>query len=150
MEQTTFKSIINFAIEKEKEAAAFYDSAVSLSQRPQMKQVFQELAVEERKHEKILSQITEEQIEDYPTQPIQNLKISDYLVEVPFRPDMEYQEMLILAMKREEKSYNLYTNLANNATDEGMRKLFLTLANEEAKHKRRLETEYDDYVYKEN
>jgi len=53
-------------------------------------------------------------------------------------------------MKREGDAVALYSRLANDAGDEAGKNLFLTLAEEEKKHKLRLETEYDDNVLKEN
>ena len=53
-------------------------------------------------------------------------------------------------MKREEKSYKLYTSLAQQGKDPSIAKLFQLLAQEELKHKNRLEKEYDEVILKEN
>jgi rubrerythrin len=53
-------------------------------------------------------------------------------------------------MKAEKAAYTLYNSLAE-ATDNGeLKKLFLMLAQEEAKHKLRFEVEYDEVVLAEN
>ena len=51
MEFTSFEDIITFAIEKEKEAAAFYEEASEQESYSGAKKTFQEFAQEERKHQ---------------------------------------------------------------------------------------------------
>ena len=53
-------------------------------------------------------------------------------------------------MKREEKAQQLYSDMGTRTGDPEIKKLFAMLAQEEAKHKLRLETEYDEYVLVEN
>jgi rubrerythrin len=79
-----------------------------------------------------------------------DLKIADYLVEVKEKADMTYQEVLVLAMQKEKAAFKLYQNLASKATDGNVKSIFLSLAQEEAKHKLRFEIEYDEFVLREN
>ena len=53
-------------------------------------------------------------------------------------------------MKRETNANKIYLSIANQATDETTKNIFLKLAEEEAKHKLQLETLYDEEVLKEN
>jgi rubrerythrin len=53
-------------------------------------------------------------------------------------------------MKKETDSFRLYRDLAAITVDEDLKNTFLTLAQEEAKHKLRFETEYENIVLKEN
>jgi len=53
-------------------------------------------------------------------------------------------------MQREKASFNLYNNLAAIADDEDLRSTFLALAQEEARHKLRLETIYDEQILTED
>ena len=115
-----------------------------------MKKAFLEMADEEKKHVRMLENFRPDHVEKVKLNKIPNLKISDYLVDSEFSPDMSYQNLLILAMKREEKSYRLYTVLAEKGEDPSLQKLFQILAQEELKHKNRLEKEYDDHVLMEN
>jgi rubrerythrin len=59
---------------------------------------------------------------------------------------MAYQEILMLACKREEKALALYNELQVRAETEDARHVFKVLCQEEAKHKLALETMYDDYM----
>jgi rubrerythrin len=79
-----------------------------------------------------------------------DLKIGDYLVDTEPCADMDYQDALIVAMKKEKKAFKMYTDLAEATDDENLQTTFLSLAQEEAKHKLRFEIEYDDYVMAEN
>ena len=77
---------------------------------------------------------------------VQDLKIADYVVETEPKPDMDYRDALVLAMQKEKAAFKLYTALAAASEDEALKSLFLSLAQEEAKHKLRFELEYDDNV----
>jgi rubrerythrin len=76
--------------------------------------------------------------------PPQDLKISDFLVEVAASPDMTLPEAMVVAMKREEASVLLYEGLASLGG--AAKNLFPALADEERRHKRLLEEEYDDLL----
>jgi hypothetical protein len=79
-----------------------------------------------------------------------NLKIAEYVVDVDPADELDYQKALILAMKREKASYKLYTDLAESVEEEDLSRTFMSLAQEEAKHKLRFELEYDDVILAEN
>ena len=79
-----------------------------------------------------------------------DLKIGDYLVDVEPTADMDYQQVLIVAMKKEKAAFRLYSDMAAATNDESLKELLLFLAQEEAKHKLHFEIEYDDVVLKEN
>ena len=59
---------------------------------------------------------------------------------------MAYNEILMLAMKREEKALKLYNDFQAQADTEAGTNMFKILCQEEAKHKLALETMYDDYM----
>ena len=145
------EAIIDFAIEKEREAAAFYEK-ISKDEEDfsGSRKMFAEFAAEEQKHEKILqnfkTQGISKSLEEYQLKWITDIKRSDYLVDLDYEQGMPYNEILLLAMKREEKALKLYNDFLDQAdTDEG-KKLFKVLCQEEAKHKLALETIYDDYM----
>jgi len=53
-------------------------------------------------------------------------------------------------MKREKAAFKLYSDLAEQVGDQQTKDLFLSLAEEEAKHKLRFEVEYDEVILKDN
>jgi len=142
--------ILDFAIEKEEEAAEFYKSLAAKMDREQMKAVFEGFAQEEMGHKAKLLAVKDGHRLVISEKNIADLKIGDYLVEPPTKEEMSYQDALIVAMKAEKAAYVLYNGLAEAADDAKVRELFLTLAQEEARHKLRFEVEYDDVILQEN
>ena len=141
-----FEEIIQFAIKKEEEAANLYEKARGMTENIGARKMFEELAEEEWKHKEMFERLREDEVMDRQSEDVPDLKISNYLVETYLQPDMEYQKILILAMKREEKSVKLYTDMKKYAKNPILNKLLETLIQEEKKHKLRLEKEYDENI----
>lgn len=142
----TFEEIMEYAIEKEKEAAAFYLDAAKQEGYSGAKEMFEDFAKEELKHQEFLENFSNENVEHYKVEKIPDLKRSDYLVEIEYTPGMIYPDILKLAMKREESAVKFYGDFSNRAENADHKKLFQVLAQEEAKHKLKLETLLDDYM----
>jgi len=140
--------ILKFAIDKEKEAVAFYSSLAKEATRASLKETFERFAKEEEKHVALLSDISgnKAKIDSYQFKKITGLKISDYMVEIEYQEGMPMPEILKIAMKREEKAVKLYTMLADQTDNKDAKKLFMILVQEESKHKLGLESMYDDYL----
>ena len=64
--------------------------------------------------------------------------------------DMDYEDLLILAMKREKEAFDFYNTAASMMGDKELENIFLMLAREEANHKLRFECEYDRVILKED
>ena len=142
--------ILDFAIENEIEAYNFYIGLSAKMENPEIKQVFLDFAAEEQNHRKLLENVKKGNTFNLGIEKITDLKIADYVVDVKPTPNMDYPSALILAMKKEKKAFMLYTTLANLADDPTSKQLFLSLAQQEAKHKLRFELEYDQVVLKED
>lgn len=146
--------ILDFAIDKEQEAYDFYMEWSEKTKEPGISRLFRQFAGEESRHKSKLQNVKQgesvEILEQAASQNVMNLRISDYLVEVSPKPELDYQEALIIAMNREKASFRLYNDLASSTDDKELEKVFLGLAEEEAKHKLRLEVEYDENVLTEN
>ena len=140
------QAIVDFAIEKEKEAAAFYDMVSKQAAFSGVKEMFKEFAAEERKHQAMLEKMDSSAMGEYKFKWVTDLKRSDYVVDMEYKDGMGYNEILMLAMKREEKALALYNELQAQAKTEKTKKLFKILCQEESKHKLALETKYDDYM----
>jgi len=144
------EEILNFAIAKEEEAAAFYRQLAARMEWPWMNKTFEQFAREEDGHKAKLLKIKKGKSPVLAAEKVVDLKIGDYLVEVDTAGKLDYQEALIVAMKREKASFKLYSDLADLADDTRLRSLFLVLAQEEARHKLRFELEYDEHILTEN
>lgn len=148
MDEKKFKEVARFAIEKEINAFNFYTSASQVAKYSGARELFLELSKEEEGHRILLEKLDVEKIAQVRIESVPNLKISDYMVEVEFRPEMPYADILRVAMKMEERSLKLYTDWNEGTRDAELKKLFAFLASQEAKHKYRLEKIYDDEILK--
>lgn len=143
------EEILDFAIEREIESQDFYILMAERMENPKMQKVFEKFAAEELGHKMKLEAVKHGEIL-LGQKEIMSLGIADYVVDVEPRPDMDYAEALVLAMRREKAAYRLYLDLAAVAEDEGLTDTFLSLAQEEAKHKLRFEIEYDRVILKDD
>ncbi len=138
--------VLDFAIGEEEGAVAFYTALAERAESPGMRKAFQEFAREEMGHKDKLMAVKSGETFNPSDQSVEDLKIGDYLVDIVPSPDMSFQDALILAMKKEKSAFRLYSDLAEVTSDERVRNVFLSLAQEEAKHKLRFELEYDDLL----
>jgi rubrerythrin len=146
----TINDILDFAINAEQEAVDFYTGLASDSKNAQMKVVFTEFAAEEMKHKSRLTAIKDNQSFVLEEEKVKDLRIADYLTNVVASSQMTYADALVLAMKKEKDAFRLYMMLSQVAEDSRMKEIFLSLAQEEAKHKLRFEIEYDEFILREN
>jgi len=142
--------ILDFAITQEEQAAQFYTDLAGKMDRQWMSKIFKDFAQEEVGHKNKLLDIKAGKRLIAAEKKVLDLKIGDYLTDVEPSAGMDYQQALIVAMKKEKKAFKMYTDLAAATDDEGLQAVFLSLAQEEAKHKLRFVVEYDEYVMTEN
>jgi len=144
----SFEEIISFAIENEKEAAAFYADCATQESFASVKEALLEFAEEEKKHQAMLENLgkNKELVENYKLKWIPDMKRSDYIVEMQYEEGMHYADILRLAMKREENALKMYNELQKKTDNPENIKVFKILCQEEAKHKQFFETQYDDHM----
>jgi rubrerythrin len=144
--------VLDFAVEQEIAAQNFYHSLAANSDIPEMNAVFESFAKEENGHQAKLESMKTKGSFAAAASPadVEDLGLSDYLVDVEPTPHMEYKDALVLAMKKEKAAYRLYIDLAELSKSKEMKDTFLFLAQEEAKHKLRFEIEYDDIILQED
>ncbi|MBC7358152.1 Rubrerythrin [Desulfacinum infernum DSM 9756] len=142
----SFDDVVNFAIRKEELAMDFYQKCADRAKNPGIREFFLEMVEEEKKHRKLLQDLDPAGLKDFTLDKVEDLKISDYLMDVEFREDMTYQEALTLAMKKEEKAHLFYSAWKDKCLHEKTAKVFEMLAQEEIKHKRKIENIYDEEI----
>jgi len=145
MRLNSLEEILRFAVRKEADAAAFYRMAAERSN-PGVKKAFGELALQEESHRQKIEALDPKKIKKAELTPVGSLGIADWMEDVPFSPDMDYSSILRMAVKNEERSERLYSSTAQSTGDPQLKKLLTALAEEETKHKKRLEKIYDDEV----
>ena len=148
MDEKKFNEVLQFAIEKEIGTYNLYTMCKQVAKYSGAKELFAELAEEEERHRKLLEHVSEGKVFQEKLDPIPDLMISDYLIDVQCQPDSSYADILRLVMKNEEHSVKLYDDLRESCKDEDLRRLFEFLAREEAKHKLKFEKIYDEEILK--
>ena len=144
------KEILEFAISEEEAAAKFYKALAGKVEKQWMKKTFLDFAREEEGHKAKLQRIQKGELPELNNQKVLDLKIGDYLEDVKVSADMDYQQALIVAMKKEKAAFRMYSDLASVTQSGDLQAVLLSLAQEEAKHKLRFEVEYDEEILKEN
>ncbi len=148
MDFKTMGDIIAYAVEKEREAAEFYETLSRNESFSVAKQIFAEFAIEERKHEALFADLggNVAKLDAYAYKWIPDIKRSNYMTELIYEPGMGYVDILRIAMKREEQALQFYNDIGAKVDDETFMKACKFLAQEEAKHKSILEKIYDDHM----
>lgn len=143
-ELDTIDEILEFAISREAEAYEFYMYLAGRVADAKMRRVLEVLAQEELEHKaKLELEMLKEGVTLRDVEAIGGLKLSDYIAEYDGELNLDYKDLLVLAMKKETVSFKLYASLSGLVSDEGMKDVLLTIAEEEVKHKMRFEAEYD-------
>jgi rubrerythrin len=148
MEEKKLMEIIQFAIQREIESVDFYGKASKMVKHSGTKDLFLDFKKQEEGHKAKLERVLAGKIQLGKIEKIPNLMISDYLVDGELKPEISYAEILRIAMKREERSVRLYTDLNQKNENENLKNLFTFLIQEESKHKYAIEKIYDDEILK--
>lgn len=146
VQQQEFEEILDFAISREEEAVKFYQELQEQSQFQDVKNMLKDLEMMENGHIQIIENIRITGVKEEDIQKVPNLNISEYLCVDPSDLDMSYQNLLVRAMKREENSFLLYSEMSVKFPDAEIATLFRRLAADEAKHKLFFENLYDDWI----
>ncbi|MEM2142507.1 MAG: ferritin family protein [Candidatus Thorarchaeota archaeon] len=147
--QGSFEKLISLAIQREEEAYSFYTESAARAELKSSSKLLLELASQEKMHkEKLMTALKGGVCDTFgcTAEDIKRLDLSQYLLEIPLMANATPQEVLIVAMKREDASYNFYRVLSELTTQSSHRSVFETLAKEERFHKERLQKIYDDNI----
>lgn len=146
----TMEEIIHFAVQREKRAYELYCDAAAKSNSIASRKMFEEMAAEEAGHQEVFSRIEMAAAVGRASAQIPDTHISAYLVDLPLRPDMSYDEIIRYGIKTEENAWKLYVAAAEVTEEPQLKKTLLAFAEVERGHKKRLETLYEDKVLTEN
>jgi len=141
--------VLDSAIYKEIASQAVYEAAQKKTDDPGARELMKELARQEVKHAKKLKQLKDKGLENkrWHQEKIADLKISSYLTGGETLEGAGLQDTLIFAMKREDESVDFYRKMMGMMRAEEAKQLCIGLANEELRHKMRLEILYDRLFY---
>lgn len=152
--QQSFEQLISLAIQREEEAYEFYTKASEEATLKSSGKLLQELAKQEIGHKEKLMEALKTDVCDTFTcktvAEIEDIGLSKYLIDIPLAADSTPQEILVVAIKREDGANSFYKTLSELTGVAAHRTVFETLAKEEQKHKEILEGLYDDIFQPDN
>ena len=141
--------IIDLAIQREEEAYDFYKDILSKLEDTSIKDTIQFIANEEIKHKAFLVKYRKG---DYGPDALRmtdvvDFKISEYLEEPEITKETKREDVYLIASHRELKSHRFYTELANMHDANNIKEMLLKMANEELKHKEKMEYLYANTAF---
>ena len=139
---STMKDVLDFAISGESKAAELYMKIAATVENPWLRKTIEGFAQEELQHYNKLKAVRAGR-NALVREKVADLGLAEKLDDVEPHPDMDYPELLVFAIKKENASHGLYTRLASIFTEPELQETFLALAEQEAEHKRRFEMEYE-------
>ncbi len=143
--------VLDTALYKEIASQTMYEAAQQKTDDPGAKELLKDLARQEVEHAEKLKVLKQKGlVKQWHQDEITDLKISDYLTGGDALEGAGLQDTLIFAMKREEESVDFYRKMMGMMREEAAKQLCANLINEELKHKKRLETLYDQLFYGED
>lgn len=148
----TFEAALEMAVSMEEKGLQHYLAALRSCHRPAAQMILKDAALDELDHkyqlEKALVEgIIDDRLLDHPV-PTMDL---DYLLDQKtLNPDADAREALAYAIHLEKISLDFYLNMASGCAGAPMAALFTRMANDEARHLRSLEDEYEAHFMTEN
>ena len=149
MEDQKLSEIIEIAIQREEEAFAFYMELYDQITDQSVKDTLDWVAGEEKKHKEFLVSYRDGNYgaEAMRMREVEYYKIAEHQEEPEIAKDMPREDVFLLAAHRELKSYNFYTELAGLHPDGDTKNMLLKIANEELKHKEKMEYLYANTAF---
>lgn len=137
-------NVFEFAMQMEKEGEAFYREIAAKTKNPGLQKIFATLADEEVVHynifkqlfEKMPSETSEANVLDKAKSIFEEMKAAGSFNITEETPQTDAYKK---AMDAEKEAYTFYEKKAEEADDEGEKKILLTFAREERRHYRLLE-----------
>jgi rubrerythrin len=144
-----YRKIISDAIDNEVEAYNFYHTVFKKVKDKMLKDLFNQLAGDEKKHKSILQGFLKKDPEKMHFSASQDYKVGDALPSPRLTVDLKPLDGLVIAIRKELEAMQMYTQLANASADQGQKATFTELASMERGHKSRLEDIYTNMAFPE-
>ena len=149
MDQLEFEQIITVAIKREVEAYEFYRDVSDRVDDISVKNIFDELAREEKHHQELLEKFRQDPTAAIKFEAPPDLKIAESVEEPKLSIDMKPIDAFALAMKKEQQAADFYRGLADicDENEVDLKDTYHNLANIELGHKHRLEKAFINTGY---
>jgi rubrerythrin len=141
--------ILEIAIKREEEAYDFYMDIHANVADPSVKETLEFIAGEEKKHKAFLVSYRDGNFgaSGLRMSDVDEYKIAEYLEEPEVAADMKPEDVYLVASHREQRSHLFYTELAHLHADGEPQEMLLKMANEELKHKEKMEYLYANTAF---
>ncbi|HOE17497.1 MAG TPA: ferritin family protein [Syntrophorhabdaceae bacterium] len=143
------EDVIDLAIKREEEAFAFYTGIYNKIEDKEAKETLKFLAEEEKRHKEFLVGYKNGQYgaSGLRMSNVVNYKIAEHLEKPDITKDMASKDVYLVAAHRETNSYNFYMALAGEHPEGEIKTMLLRMANEESKHKEKVEYLYSNTAF---
>ena len=141
--------VIEIAIKREEDAFDFYMDIHSKVTDPGVRDTLEFIAGEEKKHKAFLVSYRDGNFgaKALRMSAVVDYKIAEYLEEPGVDENSKPEDVYLVASHREFRSHHFYTELANLHAEGELREMLLKMANEELKHKEKMEYLYANTAF---
>jgi len=145
----TIADAIDIAITREEEAYDFYMDIHSKVQDAGVRDTVEFIAGEEKKHKAFLVSYRDGNFgsESLRMADVIDYKVAEYLEEPEISKESGSEDVYLIAAHREGRSYQFYSELANMHSDGELKTMLTKMANEELKHKEKMEYLYSNAAF---
>lgn len=149
MGERRLSDCIDIAIQREIEAYEFYQGLCETLQDTTARDALDLLANEERKHREFLESYQKGRLGPGTLRLTQvvDYKIAEYLEQPDIQKNMPGSDVYLVAAHREQNSVKFYTGLAAVHPDGQVKEMLLRMANEEKRHKEKVEYLYSNSAF---
>lgn len=140
--------ILEMAMRKEDYSVKLYQALFEFVHRDDSKTLLKHLIADERKHFSLLREAMVTGNYDKVGVPLEaeSLEMTDYLLKEDLRRSATPQEIVKMAIRREEESEEFYLSRVPLVQAGNLRDLYQRLAREETNHREKLLKGYDDLI----
>jgi rubrerythrin len=145
----TVGEILDMAIRREEVAFDFYMDIYQKVEDATVRETAEFIAEEEKSHKAFLVSYKEGK---YGTDSLRmadvvEYKLAEYLEEPEISQNSTSEEVYLVAAHREARSHKFYSELANMHADSKLKNMLQKMANEELKHKEKMEYLYANTAF---
>ena len=145
----TVAEILDMAIQREVVAYDFYMDIYHKVDDASVKDTVEFIAREEKKHKAFLISYKEGKFgtDSLRMADVVEYKLAEYLEEPEISKTSSSEDVYLVAAHREGRSYQFYSEIANMHKDSKLKTMLQKMANEELKHKEKMEYLYANTAF---
>ena len=149
MQDKSVSEVIETAIRREEEAYIFYMDIHAKVEEPAARETIAFIAEEEKKHKAFLVDYRDGRFggQSLRMSDVVAYHVAENLEEPEIARGMKPEDVFLVAAHREKRSHQFYSELAAMHNEGNVRDILLRMANEELKHKEKMEYLYANTAF---